>query len=40
MISETMILGGGTTTNNSEVVDSLKEHLKSKYPQYNDQQIE
>ena len=38
MISETMILGG--TANNSDVVDSLKEHLKGKYPQYNDHQIE
>lgn len=38
MISETMMLGG--TNSNSDVVDSLKEHLKGKYPQYSDQQIE
>ena len=38
MISETMMLGG--TNSNSDVVESLKEHLKVKYPWYNDQQIE
>ena len=30
MISETMMLGG--TNSNSDVVESLKEHLKVKYP--------
>lgn len=38
MIRDTAILSGATNT--SEVVDSLKEHLMSKYPQYNDQKIE
>jgi hypothetical protein len=28
------------TKNNREVVDSLKIHLKGKYPQYNEDQIE
>ena len=27
-------------TNNIEIVDSLKLHLRAKYPQYNEDQIE
>ena len=37
MSDKSIMLNG---SNNKEVVDTLKDHLRQKYPQYNDQQIE
>jgi len=37
MMSDPLLM---SNTNNREVVESLKEHLRAKYPQYNEYQIE